>query len=153
MPTITLNTLFKDTLTYEVVKSFFTQSIVMDPVTQVVYNPPVAPVTGTLLRYYDEDGVLRKYLVSQTLAQVFELIKPAFKYFSGSTGTVNISGTVKEITVVSVSENANIVIDGGDSITLPASADASVTITLTPNNLVNPTIVFTNTSSYLITYN
>ena len=78
-------------------------------------------------------------------------------YNSGISGTLTLTGGKKilQITAIGEEASATIQINGGDTITLPyGSTDkVSSSITIEPKgNLVDPTIIFTNTKAYFCEY-
>ena len=74
----------------------------------------------------------------------------AFGYVAGVSGTVTLTGgkKVKSITAVSTA-GGTVVIDGGNTITITANGGVDLQCDY---NLVDATIVFTGTVSYVVTY-
>jgi hypothetical protein len=73
-----------------------------------------------------------------------------FGYESGVSGTETLTGSkkVKSISAYSLA-GGTITINGGDSITIPANGSVDVPCDY---NLIDPTVIFTATNTYLITY-
>jgi hypothetical protein len=73
-----------------------------------------------------------------------------FGYESGVSGTETLTGSkkVKSISAYSLA-GGTITINGGDSIIIPANGSVDIPCDY---NLVDPTVIFTATTTYLITY-
>lgn len=159
MAVIILNTLSKNKTPYVAIQQFEPERMLPGLFSQVIYFSP--PVSGTYFDYSERlNGqlLITKYLVSQTPAQIRNMINPPVNwgYSSGISGTVTLSGSkkVKEITAIAQESAATLQINGGDIITLPyGSTDRlSVTFSVKPDDLIDPTIIFTGTKSYFIEY-
>lgn len=82
-----------------------------------------------------------------TLEEIQAQYTGIWSYYAGVSGTVSVTGRVLGITAITVGLAATVSINGGPNIPLPRF----VSVEITPKtNLVNPTVVFTNTDSYLI---
>jgi hypothetical protein len=73
-----------------------------------------------------------------------------FGYVSGVSGTETLTGSkkVKSISAYSLA-GGTVQINGGDSIIIPANGSVDIPCDY---NLVDPTVIFTGTNTYLITY-
>lgn len=154
---ITLHTLSKNYTPIVIEQQFSTRQIASDFIFQTIYFDTGA-VSGTRFIYYEEDGSKSYYLVSETISQISNMINPPlnWRYSSGISGTVILAGSkkIKEITAIAQESSATIQINGGDVITLPyGSTDhLSTSFSVKPDNLIDPTIIFTGTKSYFIEY-
>lgn len=97
-----------------------------------------------------------------TFGEIQNMRVGIWNYTSGSSGTVDMSTLfntsditamdecrVLSITAIAGNTNATVQIDNRSQVTIPAGQ----ALTLTPNGtIVNPTIIFTNTSSYVIEF-
>jgi hypothetical protein len=77
-----------------------------------------------------------------------------WNYYSGTNGTVNVTGRVLQITAIALGAAGSFTIDGGSAITLAYNGTdkTSSSIAVEPKgNLVNPTIIFdSGVDSYFI---
>ena len=97
-----------------------------------------------------------------TFGEIQNMRVGIWNYTSGTSGTVDMSTLynnsditgldecrVLSITCIAGTSNATVKIDNRDNITVPANQS----LTLTPNGtIVNPTIIFTGTASYVIEF-
>lgn len=76
-----------------------------------------------------------------------------WSYFAGSSGTVNVpaNGRVIGIAASTAQSGAAVAIDGGSAIPIPVPGSGVGAVDIAPRgNLIAPSIVFTNTDSYLV---
>ena len=84
------------------------------------------------------------------LAVIEQASNGVFGYESGVSGTQTLTGSkkVKSISAYSLA-GGTVQINGGDSIIIPANGSVDIPCDY---NLVDPTVIFTATNTYLITY-
>lgn len=129
--------------------------LLLNPTFEVVGNPVFYEAVGKWLQMV---GVSSAGVgaTEGTLEELKDLINTEYGtwgYSSGISGTLVLTGGKKILQISAIAEelSATVKINGGDDILLPygTSDKVSSTITIEPKgNLVNPTIVFTNTKSY-----
>jgi hypothetical protein len=74
-------------------------------------------------------------------------------YAGGTSGTVALSGNkrVLQITAISLTAAGTIQINGGDAVPVPVVSSTGSALCIEPvGQLIDPTIIFTNTDSYFI---
>ena len=82
-------------------------------------------------------------------AEVVRIARGTYGYRAGLSGTVVVTGAVSMYSAAAGAVDATIVVNSGDTITIPAGES----FTATPEGtLVDPTIVFTDTAAYYISY-
>lgn len=160
MPTITLTVVSRNNRPEPGSKDFEVSNIIQNSIL------PVDLQTGFV--YFEFEGFTSTtgdYIVSESVAVVQALIAAAitppptagvFGYVAGVSGIETLTGNkrVTKISVTAIGSAGNFVINGGDPITLPSGGpeDVLTAFSMTPDNLLNPTITFNNTDSYFIQY-
>lgn len=85
------------------------------------------------------------------IAQKTPNITGIFGYKSATNGTLTLTGSKRVLSITASSGNtaSTIQINGGDIINIPILKNISIEVA---GNITDPTIVFTNTTSYFVSY-
>lgn len=78
-------------------------------------------------------------------------ITGTFGYKSAANGTLTLTGSKRVLSITATSGNtaSTVQINGGDIINIPILKNISINVA---GNITDPTIVFTNTTSYFVSY-